>query len=343
MQSKSLLAFSLASILTGTLSACAGSNDLSQRSVVLPPDGRARAASSQLDLFVEGFSQITEYTLDGQLVKTITDGFSTQGTSTGALALDGAGYLYAITGDFSIGVYAPSSRRFVRTISTGVGWPYALATDARGNLYVANGESNTVSVYPSGGSSPSLTIGQSINDPASIALDSHGNLYVANLFGNTVTVYGPDGSLLRTITDAVVGPEAVALDKNDDLIVGDADLGYGKSVSVYAPPNDTLVRILRQGIWAPWAVTANPRRIYVSNANKGTVTEYGANRGKLVRKLRLGAEPGDVLLDAANTLYVACYTEPSGQVQIYAPGATAPKLTISNGILQPLALALGPP
>ncbi|MBV8196976.1 MAG: hypothetical protein JO263_02485, partial [Candidatus Eremiobacteraeota bacterium] len=51
----------------------------------------------------------------------------------------------------------------------------------------------------------------------------------------------------------------------------------------------------------------------------------------------------EVLLDAARNLYVACYTEPSGQVQVYAPAATAPKLTISNGILQPLALALGPP
>lgn len=343
MQSKSLLAFSLALMSTSTLGACAGSNGLSQRSMALPNDGRARATSSQGDLFVESFSRITEYTLDGQLVKTITDGFSTQGTSTGALALDGAGYLYAITGDFSIGVYAPSSRRFMRTISTGVGWPFALATDARGDLYVANGESNTVAVYPPGGSSPSLTIARGIVDPASIALDSHGNLYVANLFGNTVTVYGPDGSLLRTITAGVIGPEAVALDKNDDLIVGDADLGYGKSVSVYAPPGDTLVRVLRRGIWAPWAVAADPRRIYVSNANKGTVTEYGADHGKLVRKLRVNAEPGGVLLDTANNLYVACYTEPSGQVQIYAPGATSPKLTISNGILQPLALALGPP
>ncbi|MBV9263220.1 MAG: hypothetical protein JO324_02790, partial [Candidatus Eremiobacteraeota bacterium] len=315
MQSKSLLAFSLASMLTGTLAACGGSNGLSERSAALPNDGRARAASSQLDLFVEGFTQITEYTLDGQLVRTITDGFTTRGTSTGALALDGAGYLYAITSDFTIGVYAPSSRRFVRTIRTGVGWPYALVADARGDLYVANGESNTVAVYPPGGSSPSLTIAQGINDPASIALDSHGNLYVANLFGNTVTVYGPDGSLLRTITSAVVGPEAVALDKKDDLIVGDADLGYGQSVSVYAPPNDTLVRVLRQGIWAPWAVAADPRRVYVSNANKGTVTEYGADHGKLVRKLRVNGEPGGVLLDAANNLYVGCYTEPSGQVQ----------------------------
>ncbi|MBV8531851.1 MAG: SMP-30/gluconolactonase/LRE family protein, partial [Candidatus Eremiobacteraeota bacterium] len=245
MQSKSLLAFSLALTSASLLGACGGSNGFSPQTLAAPPKGGAmRPASSPFNIFVENFTSITEYSPQGQLVKTITAGFDSKGTSTGALALDAAGYLYAITGDFSVGVYAPSSRDLVRTISNGVGWPYALATDAQGDLYVANGESNTVTVYPPGGRKPSLTIGQGINDPASIALDAQGNLYVANLFGNTVTVYAPDGSLLRTITAGVSGPEAVALDKNGDLIVGDANLGYGKSVSVYAPPNDTLVRVL---------------------------------------------------------------------------------------------------
>ncbi len=338
-----MLAFSPAWLAVSALGACGGSSGLAQNAATLPIDGKAAFTSSQDDLFVENFTSVTEYTLDGQLVKTITAGFGSKGTSTGGLALDASGYLYAITGDFSVGVYAPSSRQLVRTIAKGVGWPFAVATDAQSNLYVANGESNTITVYPAGASSPSRTIGQGINDPASIAIDSHGDLYVANLFGNTVTVYGPDGSLLRTITAGIDGPEAVALDKKDNLFVGDAYLGYGKTVSVYAPPNDTLVRILRQGIWAPWSVVGDPRRIYVSNANKATVTVYGSDRGKLLRKLRVNAEPGALLLDGAKNLYVACYTEPSGQVQVYAPASDTPKLTITDGILQPLALALGPP
>ncbi|MBV9232893.1 MAG: SMP-30/gluconolactonase/LRE family protein [Candidatus Eremiobacteraeota bacterium] len=291
---------------------------------------------------MESFSQITEYTLRGRLVRTIASGFTSQGTSTGGLAFDGAGYLYAITGEFSIGVYAPSSRNLVRTITDGVGWPYALATDAAGNLYVSNGQSNSVTVYPPGASSPTVTITRGIDDPASIAIDSRGNLYVANLLGNSVTVYAPGGSLLRTITDAVDGPESVALDKKDDLFVGNANFGRG-TVTVYVPPNDALVRILQQGVWAPWSVTGDPRRIYVSNANRGTVTEYGRDHGKLVRKLRVNGEPGPIVLDAVKNLYVACYVEPSGQVQVYAPGEAAPKLTITDGILQPLAVALGPP
>ena len=195
MQSKSLLAFSLALISESTMSACGGASGGAGTSFA--PSGQRAAtvrASSKTNLFVESFTQIGEYTMSGDLVRIITDGFTSTGTSTGGLAVDAAGYLYAITGDFSIGVYAPSSRSLVRTISKGIGWPFSLATDASGNLYVGNGENNTVTVYPPGGSAPSLTISQGIDDPASIAVDSHGNLYVANLFANTVTVYSPAGA-----------------------------------------------------------------------------------------------------------------------------------------------------
>lgn len=322
-------------------SACAGSG-------APPIGGDARPKAGNLHrpagshLFVENPTTITEYTLEGRLVNTIKAGFGTQGTRVGALALDGSGYLYAVTGNFSIAVYSPSSRKLVRTITDGVNWPYSLATDAFGNLYVGNGKTNSITVYPRGAKSPFRTITQGVGDPAALALDSKNNLYVANLSADSVTVYSPDGSLSRTVTDRVSGPEALALDRNDRLFVGDDDYGYGRTVTIYTPPQDKLVEVVTKHVVAPRNLTLDSRNVlYVSNANIGTVTVYHGSRWKLRHKLEVNAEPGQLVADSANNLYVACYSRYS-RVDVYPPGSDSPKLVISDGIVSPLALAIGP-
>ncbi len=304
----------------------------------------AGALSSKAHLFVENPSTIAEYTRDGRLVKTIKAGFGSRGTNLGGLAFDRDGNLYAITGLFSIAVYAPTSRKLVRTISNGVDWASAIATDARGDLYVGNGRTNSITVYPPGAVSPSRTVTRGVSDPASLAVDSRDNLYVANLAANSVTVYAPDGRLLRTLTCYVIGPEAVILNGNDELFVGNSYYGYGKTVTIYAPPRDKLVQILTKAIVSPRNLAVDSRGVlYVSNANIGTVTVYPGKAGwKLRRKISVSAEPGPLITDSADNLYVACYTR-YARVNVYAPGSITPKLIITDGIVSPLALAIGPP
>jgi sugar lactone lactonase YvrE len=299
------LAVFRATLLAGVTclpSACAGSGARLIGGDATPKAGNLHNPAGS-HLFVENPSTITEYTLGGRLVKTIKTGFGTTGTRVGALALDGSGFLYAVTGNFSIAVYAPSSRKLVRTITDGVNWPYCLATDASGNLYVGNGKTNSITVYPPGGKSPLRTITQGVLDPAALALDSKSNLYVANLIADSVTVYSPDGSLLRTVTEGVSGPQALALDRNDRLFVGDADYGYGRTVTIYTPPHDKLVKVVTKHVVAPWNLAVDSRGVlYVSNANIGTVTVYRGSRWKLRHKLEVNAEPGHVVTDSADNL-----------------------------------------
>jgi sugar lactone lactonase YvrE len=326
------------------LSACGGGNAVSPGFLSPPNDTGWHPSSSGTNLYVENFQGIVEYTLDGHRIRDVRKGFTQKGgTRTGGLAFDPSGYLYAITGDFSVSVYAPVSRKLVRILTTGIGWPFAITTDAQGNLYVGNGETNTVAVFASGASSPSRTISSGIADPASLAIDSKGNLYVANLFGDSITVYRPDGTLLRTITAGAIGPEALAINANDELYVGDAYAGYGNTATVYAPPRDRLVQTITQGVRAPWSIGVDSRsRLYLANANAGTVTVYSPRTFKLQRTISLDAEPGSLAFDAADDLYVAAYAVPSS-VKVFAPGSNSPKLVITKGITTPLTLAIGPP
>ena len=106
----------------------------------------------------------------------------------------------------------------------------SLPASAGPNLYVANRSSNTVTVYLHGTTPVLRTISQGIVDPSALAFDGSGNLYVANLgcttpsclgsVQSTVTVYAPgETSVLRTITEGISFPEALAFDAAGNLYV----------------------------------------------------------------------------------------------------------------------------
>ena len=70
-------------------------------------------------------------------------------------------------------------------ISSGIDGPYGLYVDRHRSLYVANRENVTVTVYPAGSTSPSVTYSQGLSDPLYPVVDQYGNLFVSN---------GDDGS-----------------------------------------------------------------------------------------------------------------------------------------------------
>jgi hypothetical protein len=129
------------------------------------------------------------------------------------IALDGRTNIY-VTNQYPykpgfVTVYAAGANGNVspiQTISgsnTGLSIPTGIAVDASGNIYVANGDNNSVTVYSAGANgnvSPIRTIIGSktkLHVPLDLALDVSGNIYVANGDSNTVTVYsaGANGNL----------------------------------------------------------------------------------------------------------------------------------------------------
>lgn len=137
-----------------------------------------------------------------------------------SLAVDTSGTLYVADQpraggsppDGKIDEFVPGASTPSLSITRGVFKPSALAFDASRNLYVANVNANTVTVYAPGATSPLRTISSGVKRPSALAFDARGNLYVANHRANTVTVYAPgSGAPLRTISDGISGPTALLL------------------------------------------------------------------------------------------------------------------------------------
>ena len=103
-------------------------------------------------------------------------------------------------------------------ITSGVKGAQGLCVDGDGNLYVANGWGNTVTVYAQGSITPSRTYTEGIDDPDYPAVDRHSNLFVSNDYGK-VTEYRRGQTRLYRTLQATGTTNGIALDSHGNLFV----------------------------------------------------------------------------------------------------------------------------
>jgi DNA-binding beta-propeller fold protein YncE len=174
-----------------------------------------------------------------------------------------------------------------------------------------------------------------------------GDVYVANWYDSNVTVYSAGGgSKLRTITDGIAYPNAIAIDKTGSVFVGNYGTPSGSltsSISVYGLAGRQPNRTITQGIVGPYAIAFYSGKVYVVNNGGPTVTIYDRNSNAVLQTIdhQVGS-PEAVAFDSLGYLYVANWLYNS--VTIYRPGMPGPFKPgpyekIKVGIARPDALA----
>jgi hypothetical protein len=104
-------------------------------------------------------------------------------------------------------------------IVDGVSTPAGIATDAQGNLYVANRGANTVTEYAPGGTSPTVTLSTGISSPSDVAVDGSGTLYVAETPLGTIQEYKKGDTSPDFTLTAMARPNGMGIDKHNDIFV----------------------------------------------------------------------------------------------------------------------------
>jgi hypothetical protein len=129
----------------------------------------------------------------------------------------------------------------IGAITDGVSSPADVAVDGYGTLYVAN-ETGTITIYPAGSTSPSLTISNGLEQPQGVAVDASGNVYVANRGTSpSIQVYEKgETTPSETITgDLIQVPTQMTFDGQGNLYVSD-----NKTIAYELPSGSEQVRSL---------------------------------------------------------------------------------------------------
>jgi len=268
-----------------------------------------------------------------------------------------------------IAVYAGGTNGNVAPIATlsgphtGLRFPSAIAVDARGAIYAANGRGDSITIYAPnsrGDATPIATISGSttwLGGPEAIALDSQGKIYVANTRGGFmgtggITIYPAgshgDASPIATIAGTQTGlvqPYSIAVDTRGRIYAVDSGgiKIYGRESNGDVAPIANLAKNTR--LDEPRAIVPDASgKLYVANTraahsfeHQQSLTVYYRYSGAemtpvctIAGKNTGFAYPGDIAVDSGGKIYVIA----NGKVIVYAAG--------SNGNVKPSPLQPSP-
>jgi sugar lactone lactonase YvrE len=152
------------------------------------------------------------------------------------VAVDANGDVYvANLGSSTVSVFHEGQKSPYRTL-TGATTPWGIAVDGLGNVYCVNTNSNVINVFAPGSQTPTSTL--TAHFPPSdlafyVAVDAKGDVFVNSYSTGEIDEF-PGGSTTPVVLRTVSGPSSLAVDSNENLIVGS---GYPPgSIFVYAPP-----------------------------------------------------------------------------------------------------------
>lgn len=200
--------------------------------------------------------------------------------------------------------------------------PSSIATDLRGNVYIADPGSQFVDKFQPGGT-PLLSFQYPrLKDPQSIAVDRGGAIYVSDPVRCSVFIFLPDGTLYREIRLVSRPNDENTLDVavDDDGSMSVLDVNAAK-VFGFSP------RFRLEHVWKPTPAAANgagrPRSITAGPADTVLVAGIAANsllkldEGKIISEITLSGDSssspqriGDQYAVSANYIFLA---DPDGK------------------------------
>jgi hypothetical protein len=195
---------------------------------------------------------------------------------------------------------------YIGKITDGIDEPEGVATDKDGNLYVANLGGKTVTVYPQGSTSPSLTLAES-DGPDDVAVGSNGYVYASDVHGG-IDVYAPGGtSPIRRLTNSALGRKAtgVGVDASNNVFAA----GSGAAVVEFANGSGSGTNLGLRGLKNPDGVIIDKNDNLIVTDHRVGFLIYPPGETVPSRTIKLGVHPTHSWLNRAEDLLYVPITD----------------------------------
>ncbi|MGB8965051.1 MAG: hypothetical protein WCB99_05380 [Candidatus Cybelea sp.] len=192
-------------------------------------------------------------------------------------ALSGQPLLYVGDGGGAVNIFpltGPNQQQ-LGSISSGMSGPWGLSLDANNSLYVANSGNGTVTVYPYGSSTPSMTYSKAVERPLYALADSAGHVFVSGIGFNRRNrgyVFEYNAGTTIPVAHVHLGAETdgMAEDREGNLYVAFRRRKASATIAEFGP-GLTNKRLLGMAI-------DQPQGLVVDSAGNIVVVESAADR-----------------------------------------------------------------
>jgi hypothetical protein len=263
------------------------------------PMGGAPDSAGHVYIANNSYSQVRKYSSSGAFISQLGSNGSGDGQfySPTGVAIDSSGNIYVLdSGNQRVEKFS-SSGVFLRMWGWGVddgsnafqfctsscqagirggpgdgqfNFPYAIAVDPSGNVYVADTGNSRVQKFSSSGA---FITKWSVTDPRGIATDSSGNVYVSSLNQNRIQKYSSSGAFITQWGTTGSGngqfnaPYGIATDSSDNVYVAEFN---NRRVQKFSSSGAFITKFGSFGTGdgqfeAPVAVTVDSSGVYVSD------------------------------------------------------------------------------
>lgn len=239
------------------------------------------------------------------------------------------------------GVSSPAP---IGEITDGIDAPLGNFVDAKGTLYVANSANNTVTEYPKGSTTPSVTLSNGINFPISVAADSKGDVAVGEFAQGEILEFPPGASSSSVTISTLTRPEALAFDRSRHLYAAwnNSSGSLVGEVSKCEPLQSVCISLgITEGESGGLAIDKQGNVILGDQTNH-VINVYAPGQTSPTRTISTtGRAPYKFELDKPETtLYVADIA--NGVVAMYNYTSGTQIGTISNGLESAWGISLYP-
>jgi len=234
--------------------------------------------------------------------------------------------------------------------SGSLSYPYRVAVDASGNVYISNTQGNEIlkETLANGVYTESVVVSTGLATPYGVAVDGSGNVYIADNGHNRVVKETPSGSsYTQTVvtTTALSYPTGVAVDASGNLYI--ADTGHGRilverpSGASYIETALTYASNFAQIVGIAVDSSAN---IYVSDIDNNAVYKETYSAGSYTPSTISTSGlsyPYDIAVDASGNLYISDFSNDRIVLETNNSGSYTQSVVPTATLGGPLGIAFG--
>ncbi|WAC39491.1 T9SS type A sorting domain-containing protein [Pedobacter sp. SL55] len=188
-------------------------------------------------------------------------------------------------------------------VSSGLNKPAGLATDAAGNIYVADEQGNQVLKYtPLGVKTVVASPVGGYQLPNGVAVDADNNIYVSTNHFDQHTVFKvtPANVVTEVEPGLISGPVGVAVDGDNNLYVADFNVNTVRKITPAG-----VASVFTTQVEFPVALTVDGSgNVYVIGGNDSEVHKFNA-AGTLLTSFNGFNYPSGIAVDASDNVFVA--------------------------------------